>query len=217
MNYFTQEDLYDIVEALATALDAKNTFMCGHSERVAELSLQLAKCMGLSEDEQTRIHIGAHLHDIGKIGIPDIILNKPGKLEENELTIIRQHPEIGDTIVRKVRVLHSIADIVRHHHERFDGNGYPDRLCGEQISLGARIVAVADAFDAMTSTRTYRAALSLHETMKEIKRCRGSQFDPNVVDVLIEQMEGNFYEKNYCNSFSRFKFFGNSGGECLAD
>ncbi|BBB92597.1 MAG TPA: HD-GYP domain-containing protein [Methylomusa anaerophila] len=185
LNCFTQEDLHEIVEALTTALDAKNPFMCGHSERVAELSLLLATGMGLSLAEQTRIHIGAHLHDVGKIGVPDMILNKSGKLTEAEFALIRQHPEIGDKIVGKVQVLQSVADIVRHHHERFDGNGYPDRLSGEKISLGARIVAVADAFDAMTSTRTYRPALSFNVTMNEMRRCRGSQFDPDVVDALI--------------------------------
>ncbi|MBP2657371.1 MAG: rpfG 13 [Firmicutes bacterium] len=186
MSRLSTEDLHEIVEALATAMDAKSSFTSGHSERVAELSLLLAKRMGISRNEQTRIHIGAHLHDIGKIGIPDAILNKPGKLTKEEYAIIRQHPEIGNDIVGKVRVLHSVADIVHHHHERFDGNGYPDRLCGEKISLGARIVAVADAFDAMTSSRTYRSSLSLYETMDEIRRCRGSQFDPDVVDTLIE-------------------------------
>lgn len=185
LSHLATEDLHDIVEALATAMDAKSTFTSGHSERVAELSVSLAKGMGLSLTEQARIHIGAHLHDIGKIGIPDAILNKPGKLTDTEFGLIRQHPEIGHNIVGKVRILRSVADIVRHHHERFDGSGYPDGLQGEKISLGSRIVAVADAFDAMISTRTYRPALSFDETMNEIRRCRGCQFDPDVVDVLM--------------------------------
>lgn len=198
LKYFTQEDLHEIVEGLATALDAKNTFMCGHSERVAELSLLLAKGMGLSASEQDRIHIGAHLHDIGKIGIPDAILNKPGKLTEAEFAIIRKHPEIGNNIVSKIRVLHAVADIVRHHHERFDGGGYPDGLCGQEISLGARIVAVADAFDAMTSTRTYRLALNINKTMQEMYRCRGSQFDPDVVDVLSMLQDKGKLDNHWC-------------------
>lgn len=184
-NSITLEDMHEIVDALATTLEAKNAYTCGHSGRVAELSLALAKGMGLSETEQAMIHIGAHLHDIGKIGIPDHILNKPGKLTDAEFDIIRQHPNIGSNIVNKVKALRSIASIVRHHHERFDGTGYPDRLCGEDISLGARIVAVADAFDAMNNLRTYREALSFHDSMDELWRCRGSQFDPAVVDVLI--------------------------------
>lgn len=195
---FTQEDLHEIVEGLTTALDAKNSFMCGHSERVAELSLLLAKGMGLPMTEQARIHIGAHLHDIGKIGIPDAILNKPGKLSEAEFVMIRKHPEIGNNIINKIRVLHPVVDIVRHHHERFGGGGYPDGLRGEEISLGARIVAVADAFDAMTSTRAYRSALSIDKTMQEMRRCQGSQFDPAVIDVLVTlQRKGNL-DKHWC-------------------
>ncbi|MBP2651406.1 MAG: metal dependent phosphohydrolase [Firmicutes bacterium] len=181
----TFEDLHEVVEALSMALDAKNSCMCGHSERVAELSLLLAKSMGLSEAEQVRIHIGAHLHDIGKIGVPDAILTKPGRLTVGEFATIRLHPEIGSNIVVKVKILHSIIDIVRHHHERVDGNGYPDGLGGDKISLGSRIVAVADAFDAMTTPRAYRKELSLTEAIEETIRCRGSQFDPAVVDGLI--------------------------------
>ena len=184
LDLVTLDDLHEIVDALSTALDAKNSNMCGHSERVAELSLLMAKTMGLSLAEQQRIHIGAHLHDIGKIGIPDAILNKPGKLTEDEFDTIRQHSEIGGTIVGKIKVFRSVADIVRHHHERFDGTGYPDGLCGQEISLGARIVAVADSFDAMTTMRTYRSAFSVREAIEETERCKGSQFDPYIVDVL---------------------------------
>jgi putative nucleotidyltransferase with HDIG domain len=191
LNLFTLDDLHDIVDALSAALDAKSSFMCGHSERVAELSLLLAKGLRLPVAEQKMIHIGGHLHDIGKIGIPDSILNKPGKLTEAEFAMIRQHPVVGDTIVGKVKVFHSITNIVRHHHERFDGKGYPDGLRGEEISLGARIVAVADAFDAMTSIRTYRSKLSLRDAIEETKRCRGSQFDPNIVDTLTVLADKN--------------------------
>jgi len=185
LNLITLEDLHEIVDALATTLEAKSTYTCGHSSRVAELSLGLAKGMGLSVMEQEMIHIGGHLHDIGKIGIPDAILNKPGKLTEGEFAIMRQHPNIGSEIVNKVKALRSIEGIVRHHHERFDGKGYPDGLCGHEISLGARIVAVADAFDAMNTIRTYRSALSPHQALAEMQRCRGSQFDPDIVDILL--------------------------------
>lgn len=184
----TVDDLHDIVEALAAALDAKNSCMCGHSERVAEVSLLLAQKLNLPSDEQTRIHIGAHLHDVGKIGIPDAILSKPGKLSADEYALIRQHPEIGAGIVGKVKVFEPVVDIVRSHHERYDGTGYPDRLRGREISLGARIVAVADAFDAMVSARTYRAALGLPQALAEIRRCAGSQFDPEVATALIAVM-----------------------------
>ncbi len=180
----TLHDLHEMVDALSRALEAKNSYMCGHSERVAELSLKIAQSMGLPLMEQERIHIGAHLHDIGKIGIPDAILNKPGKLTDSEFAIIRQHPGIGGDIVSKIKVFHSVVDIVRHHHERFDGKGYPDKLCGTEISLGARIVAIADAFDAMISMRNYRRSLTVSEAMEEMERCRGSQFDSAIVDVL---------------------------------
>lgn len=182
-------DLHEIVEALAAALDAKSSCMCGHSERVAELSLRLAQQLGLTVKEQARIHIGAHLHDIGKIGVPDVILNKPGKLTDDEFAVIRQHPEMGSHIVGKVKVFRPVVDIVRHHHERFDGKGYPDGLKGKDISLGARIVAVADAFDAMTTLRAYRQVFSYSEAIAEVRRCRGTQFDPEVVDALISLTE----------------------------
>ena len=184
LNMVALEDLHDLVDALSTALDAKNTHMCGHSERVAEISLLMAKNMGLPLAEQERIHIGAHLHDIGKIGIPDSILNKPGKLTDKEFDIIQKHPSIGSNIVGKVKAFSEVADIVRHHHERFDGKGYPDGLCGMEISLGARIVAVADSFDAMTTTRSYRLSKTVREAIAEMERCQGSQFDPRIVLVL---------------------------------
>ncbi|MDR3563955.1 MAG: HD-GYP domain-containing protein [Negativicutes bacterium] len=184
-HFVNLEDVHDIAEAFATALDAKSLCMCGHSERVAELSRLLATGMGLPTAEQTRIHIGAHLHDVGKIGIPDSILNKSGRLTEEEMAVMRQHPVIGSRIVSKVKILQSIVDIVRHHHERFDGTGYPDGLRGDEISLGARIVSVADAFDAMTTARTYRSAMGTDEAMEETRRCKASQFDPDVVEVFL--------------------------------
>lgn len=178
------DELHDVVEALALALEAKSSYTCGHSERVANLSLLLAKTMGVSADEQMKIHIGAHLHDIGKIGIPDDILNKQGRLTPEEFAQMRKHPVIGDSIVGHIQAFREIADIVRYHHERFDGKGYPDGLAGEEIPLAARIVAVADSFDAMTTVRTYRQAVTLEEALEEIDRCRGTQFDPGVVDAL---------------------------------
>jgi len=184
-------ELHDVIDAFTTALDAKNSYTWGHSTRVAEYSLLIAEYMGLSIIEQQRIHIGAHLHDIGKLSIPDAILNKPGKLTQDEFAIIRQHPTIGNNMISKVKCLASIADIVHHHHERFDGKGYPDGLWGEEISLGARIVAVADSFDAMTTQRTYRLAFNTYQALEEIEICRGSQFDPDVVDVFMFLMTEN--------------------------
>lgn len=204
-NRITLDDLHDMVDALSRALEAKNAHMCGHSERVAELSLIISQRMRLSKKEQKRVHIGAHLHDIGKIGIPDSILNKPGKLTDSEFAIIRQHPEIGGDIVSKVKVFHSVVDIVRHHHERFDGKGYPDKLCGAEISIGARIVAVADAFDAMISMRSYRPPLNVREAMEELVRCRGSQFDPGIVDVLKSLITNNELEHIKMGNCCRLK------------
>lgn len=200
---FEWEDLHELVDALATALDAKSPYMCGHSERVAGMALLLAQEMGLDPATQAIIHIGAHLHDIGKIGVPDQVLDKPGKLTEAEYAIIRRHPEIGSNIVNKIKVLRPVVDIVRHHHERFDGKGYPDGLSGGDLSVGARIVAVSDAFDAMTSARPYRPARTLRTALLEMRRCRGTQFDPSVVDALIALCQKNMIISGGRNSDSR--------------
>jgi len=178
-------DLHEIVDAFSTTLDAKSAYTCGHSERVAEISLAIAKVLALPESEQMRIHIGAHLHDIGKIGIPDCILNKPGKLSDIEYETMKTHPMIGYHIVSKIRVLKPMVDIVRHHHERMDGKGYPDGLKGDEISLASRIIAIADTFDAMTSQRAYRKKLSVAEAIEELQRHRGTQFDAALVDIVI--------------------------------
>ena len=181
-------DLHDMVDALTAALDAKNPYTCGHSGRVAELALMMALELEMSEAEKVRIHVGAHLHDIGKIGIPDSILDKPMKLTEAEMNLIKRHPIIGYQIICKAKAFRPMADIVRHHHERFDGQGYPDGLCGLEISLGARIVAVADAVDAMLNSRPYRPALSIDEASQELIRCRGRQFDPDLVDIMLKHL-----------------------------
>ena len=192
----TFNDLHEVVNALTTALDAKSHYTCGHSERVAEFSLLLAKGLALSLPEQRRIHIGAHLHDIGKIGIPDAILNKAGKLTDAEFQIMQQHPIIGDNIIRKIKVFHDIVDIIRFHHERFDGKGYPDGLIGTSIPIGARIVAVADALDAMISCRPYRSAYSFEAALAEVSRCSGTQFDPLIVSRFRElHMQGHVNTK----------------------
>ena len=180
-------DLHELVDAFGTTLDAKSPYTCGHSERVAEISLAIAKVLHLPEDEQMRIHIGAHLHDIGKIGVPDSILNKPGKLTDIEYEIMKEHPAIGDQIVSKVNILKPMADIVRHHHERIDGKGYPDGLKGEEISLASRIVAIADAFDAMTSKRAYRENVRIDEAVAELSRHKGTQFDAAIIEVILQK------------------------------
>lgn len=184
--FITFDDLHEVVDALTTALDAKSHYTSGHSERVADFSLLLAQELNLSSVEQKRIHIGAHLHDIGKIGIPDSVLNKAGKLTDIEFAQIKQHPVIGDEIIGKIKIFNEVCDIVRFHHERFDGKGYPDRLKGTDIPLGARIVAVADSLDAMISSRPYRVSYELSTAIAEIQRCRSTQFDPSIVDILLK-------------------------------
>ncbi len=182
---FTVDDLHEVVDALAAAVDAKDSYTCGHSERVAEMSLAIAQEMNLSKEEQDLIHIGAHLHDVGKIGVPDAIMSKPGKLTNEEFKQIKDHPMIGYHIVSKVKILQTVSLIVRHHHERMDGSGYPDGLSGSDIPLGARIVAVADAFDAMTSNRTYKKSMAVYDALEELIRCSDTQFDRDIVAVFV--------------------------------
>lgn len=186
MIQFTVDDLHEVVDALTTAIDAKDSYTCGHSERVAEISLAIAKDMKLSDEEQYIIHMAAHLHDVGKIGIPDSVISKPGRLTKEEFAIIKQHSVIGYQIVSKVKILACVSLIIRHHHERIDGGGYPDGLVNDEIPLGARIIAVADAFDAMTTKRIYRTNMSTCEALQELIRCSGTQFDIKIVAVFAQ-------------------------------
>ncbi|WP_312516622.1 HD-GYP domain-containing protein [Anaerospora sp.] len=181
---FTVDDLHEIVDALSTAVDAKDPYTHGHSERVAHLAIAIARTMGMTREQQSILHIGAHLHDVGKIGVPDAVLCKPGRLTDEEYAAIKMHSMIGYNIVRKVRILHPVATIVRSHHERMDGRGYPDGLQGEEIPMEARIVAVADSYDAMTSQRLYKVCVSPAEAVNEVKRCAGTQFDADVVEAF---------------------------------
>ena len=149
----------------------------------------IARARGFSEEEVERIGLGAALHDIGKIAVPDAILRKNGPLTDDEWRIMRRHPELGYEILYGIAFLTDSLPVVRHHHERYDGDGYPDGLRGDAIPIGARIFSIADAFDAMTSDRHYRRALPLDQTVEELKRHSGSQFDPAVVDVLEDVAE----------------------------
>lgn len=179
------QDFHDMIVALISAVDAKDPFTAGHSERVAELSLQIAETLNLPQEEKEIIHIAAHLHDIGKIGIDDYVLKKQGQLTANEYNQIKRHPEIGYHILLRVRSLRAVSLIVRHHHERYDGRGYPDGFSGDDIPIGSQIIFLAEAIDAMTSDRPYKQRLILSEALKEIKRCSGSQFDPIIVDAVL--------------------------------
>ena len=185
MDILINQDFHDMIAALISAVDAKDPCTAGHSERVAGLSLQIAEALGRSAGEKEVIHIASHLHDIGKIGVDDYILKKQGQLTANEYNQIKRHPEIGYHILLKVRSLRAVSLIVRHHHERYDGRGYPDGLSGDDIPIGSQIIFLAEAIDAMTSERPYRQKLTLLEATKEVKRCSGSQFDPAVVEVIL--------------------------------
>jgi putative nucleotidyltransferase with HDIG domain len=181
LHHNLEEAYFQLVLSLARAMDAKDTYTRGHSERLATLTEALARGMSLPEDEVKDIRWATVLHDIGKIGAPDSILFKPGPLTEQEWEIMRQHPVVGEQILLPVKRMRGVAKLVRHHQERWDGTGYPDRLRGEAIPLGARIIAVADAFGAMTDARPYKAALTQAGALEELIRCAGTQFDPDVV------------------------------------
>jgi putative nucleotidyltransferase with HDIG domain len=174
------------VRSLAAAIDAKDAYTRGHSERVAEYGTLVAQRMGLSEEEVLALELAAYLHDIGKIGIPEAILRKPGRLDDDEFAVMKSHPIVGATILTPVEFPWPIMPAVRHHHEHFDGRGYPAGLVGSEIPLLARILTVADSFEAMVSDRPYRPGRAHSEALAEIVRCSGSQFDPAVVDVFVE-------------------------------
>ena len=173
------------LEALSSALDAKDKYTRGHSERVAKYAVEIARELKLPEDQIEIIEYTALLHDIGKIGVSADLLNRSGKLSTSEFDIVKLHPIIGANIVKEIHDLGSLTEYVRHHHERYDGSGYPDNLHGENIPLGARIITLADSFDAMTSGRSYRKKLTFDEAIEEIKRCAGTHFDPRLTQVFI--------------------------------
>lgn len=173
------------LRAMTAAIDAKDRYTRGHSERVALLSKQLALAVGLGADVAERLHICGIVHDVGKIGVPERVLGKPGKLSDEEFAHIKLHPEIGHTILRDIPLLEDILPGVMHHHERYDGKGYPAGLVGEAIPLYARIIALADTFDAMSSTRSYRSAMPREKVLAEFERCAGAQFDPALAKAFL--------------------------------
>jgi len=173
------------VRALVSSVDAKDPYTCGHSERVALLARRLASELGLGAEEIERVYLGGLLHDIGKIGTPENILRKEGRLEDEEFRIIKQHPEVGYNILSGVHKLGLIREVVLSHHERIDGRGYPRGLKGDEIPLPARIAGMADAFDAMTSDRPYRARMPMEKVRSEIERGIGAQFDERAARALL--------------------------------
>ena len=185
---FRKDQMYhDIIESLVTALEAKDYYTRGHSERVAFMTYEISKKLGLKGIELENIHMAAHLHDIGKIGVPDNVLNKTGKLLLHEWEYMKMHPKIGYDILSKSDKLKHISKVVLSHHERWDGRGYPNGLAKTAIPLGSRIIAVADSIDAMTSNRPYREAMSFDKCINEILINKGLMFDP----VVVEYVESN--------------------------
>lgn len=174
----------DIVFAFVRAIDAKDPYLTNHSRNVSMYARQIAECLGLTDEEVNIIYWSGVLHDIGKIGISENILNKKTKLEDEDWKEIKKHPEIGAEIIRRIPSFEDIVPYVLYHHQHYNGGGYPGSLRGEDIPLGARILAVADAFDAMTSDRVYRKGMTIAEAREELLRCAGQQFDPLIVKIF---------------------------------
>ena len=175
-----------LLHSLTSAVDAKDAYTCGHSERVALLSRHLSQQIGLSEHQVERVYMAGLLHDVGKIGVPEAVLQKPGKLTTEEFDQMKKHPEVGARILQDIKQIKDIIPGVLYHHERFDGKGYPSGLAGENIPIMGRILCLADCFDAMTSNRTYRKALPLEVALIEIRRCSGTQFDPRLAEAFLK-------------------------------
>lgn len=187
-----QEDFieyHEIIQCIASALDAKDPYTADHSLRVSYMVEFICKLIGLKDKDAEEIHLAAHLHDIGKIGIPDAILNKEGKLTEEEWCLMKEHPRIGAQILIKSTRLQYIREIVLHHHERYDGTGYPDGIKGSEIPVGARIIAICDSIDAMTTSRSYRKAFNLVHCYEEIECNLGTMYDPIIGRYVLDHWE----------------------------
>ncbi len=176
------------LKTLISVIEAKDTYTKGHTERVASYAVAIADMLRLPEAVRRRVTFGALLHDIGKIGVMENILHKEGKLDAEEWEVLKSHPEVGARIVDKMEFLTGTSEIVKHHHESWDGKGYPDSLEGDEIPLGARIITVADSFDAMTTNRSYRKALSIDEAIERLEAGAGSQFDPEIVRIFVRHI-----------------------------
>lgn len=193
--YTTLEQAYlETIQTLRFSVEAKDSYTRGHSDRVSEYSTLIGRYLNLPENDLKTLQIGGLFHDIGKIGIPDAILLKETKLTDNEYSEIKNHPSIGAHILSNATIFKDMIPIVKHHHERYDGLGYPSKLKGESIPLLARITAVADAFDAMTSRRTYRNSLPLDIVKNELIKNKGTQFDPKIADVFLDILNNHYDE-----------------------
>ena len=181
----------DAIVGLATTLLERDRYTGDHSEAVVELTVRVAQALALNPDEVHRVESAALLHDIGKVGIPDSILHKDGPLDDDEWVLMKEHPVIGERILRAIPGLGGVARIVRHEHERWDGGGYPDGLAGDAIPMGSRIILACDAYHAMTSDRPYRKAMSHTDALRELRQSAGTQFDPQVVEALLGCLYGD--------------------------
>lgn len=204
-NQYLYDDVTDLLlgllHSLVNSIDAKDPYTCGHSERVAYISRALARAANLSAVECERVYLAGLVHDVGKLGVPDAILCKPGKLTVEEFDAMKKHPEIGARILSGVRQIADLMPGVVHHHERMDGRGYPLRLAGREIPLLGRLICLGDCFDAMTTSRTYRAALPLPMAIAEIRRCSGTQFDPELAELFLDfDLERLLIEARECSS-----------------
>ena len=175
-----------MLSTLSRAIEARDPYTRGHSARVTEIAEAIARRLGWDAERLALLRVGGPLHDVGKLGVSDEVLAKPGRLDDDELEQIREHPKLGARILLRVAAFRAAIPYVLYHHERWDGNGYPSGRAGEQIPLEARVLAVADAYDAMTSDRPYRRPLDHQAAVAEVARCSGTQFDPEVVRIFLE-------------------------------
>ena len=182
-------EYHDFVECITSALDARDPYTGNHSRRVSDMACFLCIKLGISHAETQEIHIAGHLHDIGKIGVPDRVLQKPTKLNDEEWQLMKKHPEIGAEILSKSEHFTRLGAIILHHHERYDGKGYPFGAKGQEIPLGARIIAVCDSIDAMASARAYRNSLPLEVCRSEIEKNIGLMYDPTVAKTALENWD----------------------------
>lgn len=189
--------LHDLVECLVETIEIKDHYTSGHSQRVGDMSYMLAKSIGIRGSKLEQIHIAAHLHDIGKIGVPDNILNKEGKLTESEFSYIKEHPKKGYDILVHSKSLKSLAKLVLCHHERWDGRGYPNGIRGDEIPIGARIIAICDSIDAMLSDRPYRTGMSIEQCREELELGKNSRYDEDIVERAIKY----FFDENRLQEF----------------
>ncbi|BCJ93277.1 phosphohydrolase [Anaerocolumna cellulosilytica] len=189
-------DYHEIIECITGALDAKDPYTGNHSLRVSEMAQRICEMIGLKLHDIEEIHIAAHLHDIGKIGIPDVILHKEGPLTAQEWEIMKRHPKIGSDIISKSKRMLRIGEIVLYHHERYDGKGYPHGICANEIPVGSRIIAICDSIDAMSTKRSYRQELTMEQCYIEIERNLGAMYDPYIGRYVLEHWEELMQVKN---------------------